>query len=303
MLNKELGATGVWIPEIGIGTYAYQSGPEVLRRGLESGAVFIDTAESYGTERVVGQAVRGMRDRVFIATKVSPEHFRAADLRKSVDASLLNLGVDTVDLIQLHHPNPEIPIEETMGALAQLADAGKVRFCGVSNFSVLQLRDAQRALGDKHAVVSNQVRYNITDRTIEGDLLPYCRAHRITVIAYSPFAKSLSRILDCDPRGTISEIARNIGKSPAQIVLNWCLCQDGVVTIPKGGTVEHILENCGASDWRLSAEQIRLLDTNIRYRRRNRFDHIVRHALPSPLQRAGLRVLKALPPGIRRRFL
>jgi diketogulonate reductase-like aldo/keto reductase len=303
MIYKELGATGVQIPEIGIGTYAYQSGPEPLRRGLESGALFIDTAESYGTERVVGEAVRGMRDRVFIATKVSPENFRAADLHKSVDARLRNLGVDTIDLLQLHYPNPEIPIEETMGTLAQLADAGKIRFCGVSNFSVAQLRDAQRALGGKHSVVSNQVRYNIADRTIEQELLPYCRAQRITVIAYSPFAKSLSRILDCDPGGTIDGIARSLGKSPAQIVLNWCLCHDGVVAIPKGGTVEHILENCGASDWRLTAEQISLLDANIQYRHRTRFDRIVRQGLPRPLQKAGLRVLKALPPGIRRRFL
>jgi diketogulonate reductase-like aldo/keto reductase len=186
MMVKELGRTGVMIPEVGIGTFAYRGTSDLLRQGLETGALFIDTAESYGTEAVVGEAVRGIRDRAFIATKVSPEHFHERELRDSVDASLQRLGVDVVDLVQLHHPNPAIPIQETMGALGRLVDAGKVRFCGVSNFSVDQLRAAQKALGT-HPVVSNQVRYNLIDRTIESGLLRYCQEQRITVIAYSPW--------------------------------------------------------------------------------------------------------------------
>ena len=302
MMLKELGRTGVRIPEVGMGTHDYHGGSWPLRRGLESGALFIDTAESYGTEAVVGQAVRGIRERVFIATKVSPEHLRPTDLRRSVDASLLRLGVDRIDLLQLHQPNPAISIEETMGALGELVDVGKIRFCGVSNFSVDQLRDAQKVLR-RHAVVSNQVRFNLIDRTIETGLLQYCQAERITVIAYSPLARSLGRIMDCDPYGTIRGIARANGKSAAQIAINWCLCRDGVVAIPKSGSQEHVVENCNASDWRLSAEQIALLDATIQYRHRNWFDQFARQSMPRPLQDMAARVVRFLPRSLRRRVL
>jgi len=300
VIVTELAKTGVFIPEVGIGTWNYHAGPGPLRRGLESGALFIDTAESYGTESVVGEAVRGMRERVFIATKVSPQNFHQANLRQSVDASVRRLGVDVIDLLQLHEPNPLIPIEETMGSVADLMDAGKIRFAGVSNFSVTQLREAQKALG-RYPIVSNQVRYNLIDRTIEKDLLPYCQANHVTVIAYCPLARGLDRIRDCDPTGVIDELARMTGKSPAQIVINWCLGKDGVVAIPKGNSTEHILDNCAASDWRLSPEQLALLDSRIQYRRRSRFDVLVRQWMPGPLQSFAVRAVNALPRGLRRR--
>jgi diketogulonate reductase-like aldo/keto reductase len=262
--------------------------------------LFIDTAESYGTEPVVGEAVRGIRDRVFIATKVSPQNLHRTNLRQSVDASLQRLGVDMIDLVQLHEPNPSIPIDETMGAVADLMDVGKIRFAGVSNFSVIQLREAQKALG-RYPIVSNQVRYNLIDRTIEKEMLHYCQANHVTVIAYCPLARGLDRIRDCDPSGVIDELARMTGKSPAQIVINWCLCKDGVVAIPKGNSTEHILDNCGASDWRLSQEQLSLLDSRIQYRRRSRFDMMVRQWMPSPLQSFAVRAVNALPRGLRRR--
>jgi diketogulonate reductase-like aldo/keto reductase len=223
-------------------------------------------------------------------------------MRQSVDASLLSLGVDTIDLLQLHHSNPAIPIQETMGALGEMADAGKVRFCGVSNFSVDQLQDAQKALR-RHPVVSNQVRFNLIDRTIEAGLLQYCQAQQITVIAYSPLAASLGRILDFDRSGTIEEIARANGKSPAQIAINWCLCRDCVVAIPRGGSQEHIIENCGASDWRLSPERIAMLDAKIRYRHRNWFAQFVRQSMPQPLQNIAANVVRSLPRSLRRRVL
>jgi len=300
MVTKELGRTGVLLPEIGLGTWHYHGGPSPLRKGLEAGALFIDTAESYGTEAIVGEAVRGMRDRVFIATKVSPQNFRQEDLKRSADTSLKKLGIDSIDLFQLHEPNPSIPIEETMGAMAGLVDAGKVRYIGVSNFSVGQLEKAQKAL-DNRQIVSNQVRYSLIDRTIEAGLLQYCQEHRVTVIAYSPLGREFERIRDCDPTGVIDELARMTGKSPAQIVINWCLCKDGVVAIPKGNSTEHILENCGASDWRLNPEQLALLNSRIQYRRRSRFGMVVRQLMPGPLQSLAVRAVKALPRGLRRR--
>jgi diketogulonate reductase-like aldo/keto reductase len=300
MMVKELGQTGVFLPEVGIGTWNYHAGPGPLRRGLEAGALFIDTAESYGTERVVGEALKGLRDRVFVATKVSPGNFRRTRLQASVDASLQRLGIDTIDLLQLHEPNPAIPVQETMDALAECVDAGKVRFVGVSNFSVAQLEEARRALR-KYPIVSNQVRYNLIDRTIEQGLLPYCQANHITAIAYSPLARGLHRINDCDPGGVLDQLSRETGKSPAQIALNWCLCKEGVVVIAKGNCEEHVLDNCAASGWRLSAEQIDLLDAAIQYRHRGRFDVLLRRWTPHAVKPAVLRVLHYLPRGVRRR--
>jgi diketogulonate reductase-like aldo/keto reductase len=218
-----------------------------------------------------------------------------------VDTSLRRMGIDVIDLLQLHEANPSIPIVETMGVLADLVDAGKIRFVGVSNFSMEQLREAQKTL-TKYPIVSNQVRYNLIDRTIEKDLLPYCQANRVTVIAYCPLARGLDRIRDCDPTGVIDELARMTGKSPAQIVINWCVCKDGVVAIPKGNSTEHILDNCGASDWRLSLDQLALLDSRIEYRRRSRFDMLIRRWMPGSLQSLAVGTLNALPKTVRRRL-
>lgn len=301
MYTKELGKTGVMIPEVGLGTWDYQGGTGPLRRGLETGALFIDTAESYGTEAVVGQAIRDVRSRVFVATKVSPHNFRPNDLRRSVETSLRLLGVETIDLLQLHHPNPAIPIQETIGTMTEVAEEGKIRFLGVSNFSLSELQAAQDATG-KYPIVSNQLRYNLIDRTVEKELLPFCQGHGITVIAYSPLARGLSRVQDCDPRGILLELSRSTGKSPAQIILNWCLCREGVVVIPKGNSQDHILENCAASDWRLTPEQVMRLDSEIFHRHRNRFDMWVRKATPHRLPNMALSAIERLPASLRRRI-
>src|SRR5579872_4912275 len=301
MQLKELAQTGVFLPEIGIGLSGYRAGPQVLRQGIEAGAVFLDTAESYGTEEVAGEAVRGLRERVFIATKVSPENFRDAAFRRSVDASLRRLRMETIDLLQLHQPNPAVPVAETLGAAADLVRAGKVRYLGVSNFSVAQLREAQAAAGG-YGIVANQVRYNLIDRTIEAEVLPYCQANGITVIAYTPLARGRDRIRDCDPQGTLEQIARDTGRTPAQIALNWCICKDRVVAIPMSNSAGHLLENCGASGWRLTAEQLSRLDTQIHFRHRGRFDRLVRTYTPAGLQPLARRAMKWLPRGLRRRF-
>jgi diketogulonate reductase-like aldo/keto reductase len=300
MLAKELGRSGVLLPEIGIGTWDFHGSPDTLRRGFEAGALFIDTAESYGTEGVVGEALKGLRDRAFVATKLSPGNFSRPRLRVSVDASLQRLGITTIDLLQLHQPNPAIPIQETMDALSDLVDEGKIRFIGVSNFSVAELQEAQKALR-KYPIVSNQVRYNLSDRTIENGLLQYCQVNHITVIAYSPLARGLHRLEDCDPGGVLAQLSQATGKSVAQIALNWCLCKDGVVAIPKGNTTEHVLDNCAASDWRLTAQQIDWLDSNIQFRHRGRLDALLRRLTPSALRPIAVRALQYLPRGLRRR--
>jgi diketogulonate reductase-like aldo/keto reductase len=263
------------------------------------GALFIDTAESYGTEQIVAEVIQGMRDRVFLATKVSAHHFRHDDVLKAANNSLRQLRTDHIDLYQLHDPNHRIPLEETLGAMEELVDAGKVRFVGVSNFTLTELQRAQRAMR-KHGIVSNQVRYNLVDRTIEKDLLPYCEANGITVIAHTPLARGLSHIMDHDPRGVLVEIAGVLGKTPAQVALNWCLRRRAVVVIPKGNTAEHIVENCGASDWGLSPEHIRRLDQEITFRRRSRLGILLRRRLPPKVKDGILNLVRHLPRGGRR---
>ena len=268
---------------------------------LGSWRVVHRSAESYGTEEIVREAVLGIREQVFLATKISPQHFQARDIHRAVKACLRRLGVATIDLLQLHEPNPEIPITETMGAMTELVDAGLVRFVGVSNFSVERLKEAQRALG-KYPIVSNQVRYNLIDRTIEKGLLQYCQSNGITVIAYSPLARGLDRIRDCDKKGVLEGLERNTGKSLAQIAINWCVCKEGVIAIPKGNTVEHLLENIAASDWRLSEEQMALLDGGLEYRQRSKFDMLLRRYTPNRVRSFGLRIMKYLPRALRRKI-
>jgi len=260
MEHKELGKTGHLISEIGMGTSKYTGGPEPLRAGIELGASHIDTAEDYETEDQVGSAVAGMRDRAFIATKVFPNHFRYDDVLEAAENSLRMLSTDCIDLYQLHKPNDAIPIDETMRAMDRLVDDGKVRFIGVSNFSVEQLKAAQSAT--RHRVVSNQVRYSLADRRIEEELLPYCQESGVTVIAYSPLAAlwGFGNAKSSPHDSAIKTVAKTTGKTRVQVALNWCLSREGVVVIPKSDSVERTVENCGASGWRLSEEQLRTLD-------------------------------------------
>ena len=276
MDHKELGQTGVMLPEIGLGTWEYEGGIEPLRRGVDSGAFLIDTAEGYATEEIVGLAIKNIRECVFLLTKVSPQHLRRSDLLQAADQSLQRMRTDHIDLYQLHYPNYAVPIGETMAAMEKLVEAGKVRFIGVSNFSVSQLKKAQKCM-QKNRIVSNQVRYNLVDRTIEPRLLPYCQANGVTVIAYSPLARKFQRIVDGDPRGCLARIGKSAGKTPAQISINWCLCKDRVVAIPKASSLEHVEDNCGASDWRLSLEDVKSLDENVNFRRRSHLETMLRH--------------------------
>ena len=259
METRPLGGTDALIPEIGLGTWAYTGGDVPLRRGVELGAFLIDTAEVYGTEEAVGSAIRPIRDQVFLATKVSPEHFRRKDVLAAADGSLARLGIDHIDLYQLHWPNSAIPIEETMGAMEELWEAGKVRYIGVSNFSVAQLRDAQAALS-RARVVSNQVKYSLATRDIEADLLPYCQETQVTIIAYSPLEQGMDRLADGRRRETLSEVAAQVEKTEAQVALNWCTAREGVVAIPKANSVAHVEEDCEASGWRLTSEQMAALE-------------------------------------------
>jgi|ERR1700730_9433454 len=283
---KELGKTGVQLPEIGLGTSNYRGGADTLRNGIALGAFFIDTAESYGSEEIVGEALKGVRDRVFVATKVSPGHFKKKDVVKAADQSLRRLKTDHIDLYQLHEPSPVVPIEETIEAMEDLVDAGKVRFIGVSNFPVRQLKKAQAAMR-RHRIVSNQVRYSLVDRSIEKTVLPYCQENGITILGYSPLARGIPNVRRKDPQGLLRKVAAETGKTEAQVAMNWCIAKPGVIAITKSDSIERIVEDCKVSGWRLSADQLRQLDEGIKYRRRGAVEVVLRRLARRILDKPG----------------
>ncbi len=260
---QQLGNTGVMVPEIGLGTWKYRGGVEPLRRGIELGATLIDTAEIYRTEDVVGQAIQGQRENIFIATKVSGDHLHADAVLRAAEGSLRLLGTDVIDLYQLHWPNARVPIKETMQAMETLVDRGQVRYIGVSNFSLRELRAAQEAM-TKYPIVSNQVLYNLNRREIERDLLPYCQQHQITILAYTPLddgrLATRSRFRRSQGERVLEQVATETQKTLAQVALNWCTAHPKVIAIPKSNGVERTVENCQASGWRLSPAQMQLLD-------------------------------------------
>jgi aryl-alcohol dehydrogenase-like predicted oxidoreductase len=258
MEYRELGHTGEKVSTIGMGTWKFGvfSGPDqkaaqvkVLRRGLELGMNLIDTAEMYATgksEEVVGEAIRGRRDKAFVATKVSPEHLHHDDVISSCDASLGRLGVSHIDLYQVHWPNPAIPIQETMHAMEELVRVGKVRYIGVSNFGV-RLTEEARASLSKSDVVSNQVEYSLTNRGAESEIMPYCEREKMTLVAYSPLARG--RIPEpAVPRPLLWKYKM----TSAQAMLNWVTRNERVVAIPKAADTTHLEENASAVDVRMT---------------------------------------------------
>jgi diketogulonate reductase-like aldo/keto reductase len=260
---KPLGNTNVMVPEIGLGAWKYRGGVEPLRHGLTLGACLIDTAEIYGTEDIVGRAIQGRREQVFLATKVSGSHLRHDDVLRAAEASLRRLQIDVIDLYQIHWPNQSVPLQETMRAMEALVDRGQIRHIGVSNFSVAEMRQAQAAMS-QYPIVSNQVLYSLNRREIEPELLPYCQEHQVTVIAYTPLddgrLAARSRFRPSQSMQVLEQVAAETNKTLAQVALNWCTSRPNVIAIPKSNSQERTAENCGASGWRLSPAQLKRLD-------------------------------------------
>lgn len=260
---KELGSTGVMVPEIGLGTWKYRGGNEPLRKGIELGANLIDTAEMYRNEAEVGEAIAGFRDKLFLATKVLGSNLRYDQVMRAAEESLRRLAVDCVDLYQIHWYNRSVPISETMRAMEELVDAGMVKYIGVSNFSTKDMKEAQ-AVMNKYPIVSNQVLYNLNSRRIEQELLPYCQQNRVTVIAFTPLDSgslgSSPRFRPARRSQALDQLANELGKTRAQVALNWCVSRPNVIAIPKSDSLSRTVENCGASGWHLTDEQVRMLD-------------------------------------------
>jgi diketogulonate reductase-like aldo/keto reductase len=227
----------------------------MLQEGIDSGLTFLDTAEAYGgghSEKLVGIAIAGKRNEIFLATKVSPEHLSRDGVLRSAERSLRRLKTDHIDLYQVHWPNPKVPIEETMGAMEQLVRKGMIGHIGVSNFSLRQLKQAQAALSQEK-IVSIQNEYNLFDRTVEKELLPYCQQEGITMIAYSPLDKG--SLVNKDIRNkTLQEIANRYNKTASEVALKWLVDRPPVVAIPKATNVKHIKNNASSADFELLPE-------------------------------------------------
>ncbi len=263
MRQKELGKTGKRIPELGIGTWKMGEHPEeeiaAIRKAIHLKMNLVDTAEMYGNERLIGKAIEGQKG-VFIATKVSPHHFRHDDVIRACRESVAKLGVKAIDLYQLHWPNGMIPIRETMSAMEELVDMGLIKHIGISNFSVEETKAAQEAM-KKYEIVSNQVEYNLLVRDIESELMDYCAEEKITIIAYSPIAQG-AIVNGSQPElsAALAAIGKKYKKTPAQVALNWVVSHGNVVAIPKTSSPERAAENAGASGWSMTAEEKGMLE-------------------------------------------
>ena len=272
MLYRPLANTTCLLPAIGQGTTqtgGYQGADvmkdrmrcDVLRFGIELGMSFIDTAELYGgghAEEIVGRAVKGIRDRVFLASKFNPEHSRYHQVKRAAESSLKRLQTDYLDLYQMHWPNPFVPVEETLHAMRDLVKEGKVRHLGISNCTLDEIR-AIRSWGTGGDIVSLQMEFNLLERSIENDTLPYCCAEGITVLAYSPLCRGWI-FEDTRSRICLDGIAKKHERSIAQVAIQWLLSKPGVIAIVKTARPEHTKENAGAVEFTLSREDILSID-------------------------------------------
>lgn len=304
MEKINLGKSDVKVSRIGVGTWQasfHEWGNDVqdemivkaIIRSHELGINFIDTAEIYGnghSETVVGKAISAMnREDVVVATKVHGAHLRYDELVKSADLSMKRLGTRYIDLYQIHWPDPweQIPLKETMKAMEKLYLDGKIRAIGVSNFAVRDMEEARGHLS-KTDIVSNQVRYNMLQREIEAEVLPYCKKNGITIIAWSPLAqgaltgkynennlpddrirsgnelfkhnniKQISGLLK-----VLEKIAEKRGKIVSQVALNWLLKDEWVVPIPGAKNPQQAESNAGAAGWKLSTDELNIIENEL----------------------------------------
>lgn len=254
--------SGASMPALGQGTWRLgeqrsDRAKEVaaLKLGIERGLTLIDTAEMYaegGAEKVAGEAIAGRREDLFLVSKIYPHHASRRGAIAACKGSLQRLRTDWLDLYLLHWRG-EIPLADTVAGFEALRAEGRIRAWGVSNFGRADMEQLLSLPGGGHCA-ANQVLYNLDCRGIEWDLLPFCRRHRIAVMAYSPFDEG--RLLR---KRRLSELAARIRATPAQLALAWLLAQK-VAVIPKAADETHVHDNCAALDVALGAEALSEID-------------------------------------------
>ncbi len=243
---------GTTVPAIGQGSWHLGQGKhprsveeEALRTGLALGMTVIDTAENYGdgaSEQFIGRAIAGQRDRAFLVTKVEPENATRDGIMRACNASLGRLRTDYLDLYLLHAPVPAGRLSGVVARFEDLRAAGKIRRWGVSNFNVAQM-EALFRVPDGHRCATNQMPYNLQNRYIEQEVLPWCEQHKMPVMAYSPLGGGKGSLVR-DP--TLAKLGAERGASAAALALAWVVRGGNVIAIPESGSPEHVKENAAA---------------------------------------------------------
>src|SRR5437764_1983289 len=255
MLTRKFGSSGVNVPVIGQGTWQMRrEGLEALNAGIKLGMTHIDTAEMYtGAEEVIAEAIRGIREKIVLISKVLPSNASYKGTLRSCDGSLKRLRTDYLDVYLVHWWSGSHPIADTIRAMEELVAAGKIRHIGVSNFDVNQLKQTQKTL-TREKIVCNQVLYHLGSRAVESQVLPYCESQNIAVVGYSPFGQGDFPAATSKQGKVLQTIADRHGKTPRQVALNFLTRRRSLFTIPKAGKVEHVRENSGGAGWKLTED-------------------------------------------------
>jgi len=263
--------SGFEMPVFGIGTWRMggdfykhtnnndKADIKAIQSALDLGITHIDSSELYAhghTEELVGVAIKKFdRKKLFICTKVSPLNLQYKDLIQSAKKSLQRYQIDYLDLYLIHFPNRNISFEVTMPALDKLVDSGLIRYFGVSNFTVEQMKEAQSFA--YHKIVANQYQYNLIFREPEKNgLLEYCQKNDIILIAWRPIRDTIAFKSDFD---LFDSMCKKYKKTPIQMAINWLISQLNVVTLAKSRNIEHLKENLGAIGWQINKEDIEIL--------------------------------------------
>jgi len=255
--------SGETVPAFGLGTWHMgddrrraQAEEDAVRLGIELGMTLVDTAEMYGSggaEEIVGRAAKGRRDGLFIVSKVLPHNASQQGVVEACERSLKRLQTDRIDLYLLHWRG-SVPLSETLAGFERLQRDGKIRHHGVSNFSLDDMRQwVAQSSGD--SVAANQILYNLQRRGPEWELIPWCRQRRIAIMAYTPLGQGSFL-----GNRALGEIAARHGATPAQVALAWLLRQDGMIVIPKAMQLQHVRDNRGAVDVKLTDADLAALD-------------------------------------------
>jgi len=254
---------GESVPAFGLGTWHMGENRRVaadeeaaLKLGIDLGMHLIDTAEMYGSgtaEEIVGRAIAGRRDELFIVSKVLPYNASQQGVIDACERSLKRLNTDRIDLYLLHWRG-SVPLAETLAGFARLKRDGKIRHHGVSNFNADDMKEWAGLAGGED-VAANQILYNLSRRGPEWEVIPWCHQRRVAIMAYTPLEQG--RILR---NRALGEVAARHGATPAQVALAWLLRQDGTIVIPKATRIEHVRDNRGAADLSLDAADLASLD-------------------------------------------
>lgn len=256
------------LPAIGQGTWYMGENPlqhkdevNALRAGIDLGLTLIDTAEMYangGAEKVVGEAISGRRDEVFLVSKVYPWNAAGQSAIQACEDSLTRLKTDYLDLYLLHWRG-DIALEETVSVMQQLIAQGKIRRWGVSNLDYTDMQELSNIAGGRECA-TNQVLYHLASRGIEYDLLPWCQQQKMPVMAYCPLAQAGRLRSGLMNHPALNTLAQQKGVTVAQLLLAWVIHHEGVIAIPKAGSVAHVTENAAALKVELSQAEIEIME-------------------------------------------